>query len=645
MKRAWIWLFLTALTTWAGYGFVHERLFDQYLWTPDGEIRLAAYTAVYWAAAGLILWLRPAWLLPAAAWFVFIYSEWWCWRFFSPWAPIAVIYFLGSCYLLGRMVARRADLWIQLLVGLSLWIFLISIAVHFPVNTRLTYLAAFAIPYVIPRAWPPLGLPPFRGNAGMAVLFYVLLMQWLIALKPEVSTDGLAMHLAIPEMVAHNGRFFFDFQQYVWALMPMGGDYAFTAVYLPGGEAGSRLLNFALLCVIVAMVYKGSQRWLTPAKAALAAALFASTPLVQLVTGSLFVENVWASLIVGACLALLSGEVVAAGILLGAAMSTKVGTAAFLLPAAVLGAIALKKTEHRLRTTAAACACMAVIAAPPFVYAYAKTGNPIFPFANATFKSPYFDTTTSLQDVRYRSHGDWNPLYHLTFQSKNYIEGQQGALGFQYFLLLPPLLLLLLFRRDSPRAPVLFAVTGAVITFASLANLRYLYPALPLISIGIAWLMAEFPPITIAAAVILGLNVWFAPSSGWYHGDFALFNRTQFDEYMSISGPQRKLIDVMNRKAPGEPVAFFLNDTIAGLDAKAYGDTWHTYKFWRRLTNAKDSGQIVTLFREYGIHYLITPIPPETEYLPVQHFVEEWTAQAGASSGRFELRIDSSRLL
>jgi hypothetical protein len=44
------------------------------------------------------------------------------------------------------------------------------------------------------------------------------------------------------------------------------------------------------------------------------------------------------------------------------------------------------------------------------------------------------------------------------------------------------------------------------------------------------------------------------------------------------------------------------------------------------------------LFRDYGIHYLITPMPPETEYLPVQHFIEQWTAPAGESSGRFELR-------
>ncbi len=225
-----------------------------------------------------------------------------------------------------------------------------------------------------------------------------------------------------------------------------------------------------------------------------------------------------------------------------------------------------------------------------------------------------------------------------TFRSKNYIEGQQGALGFQYFLLLPALLLLLFRRNAPPRVLVLFGLAGAVITFVSVPNLRYLYPALPLISIGIAWVLAEVPLMILPAVAMLGLNVWFTPASGWYHSDFALFNRAQFDDYLSGAAPQRKLIDVVNRTAPGEPVAFLAGDAIAGLRAKAYTDTWHTFKFWKRITTATEPGQIAALFRETGIHDVITPIPPETDFLPIQHFVEQWTAPAGVSSGRFELR-------
>ena len=541
--------------------------------------------------------------------------------------------------MLGRLMVRRLNAALATLVGLAIWIFLISIAAHFRVNTPLVYGVAFALPYLAPRVWPDLRTAWPRATPGHAVLIFILMMQWLVALKPEVGADGLAMHLAIPAMVAQDGRFGFDFQSYSWALMPMGGDFAFTGVYLLGGEAAARLLNFALLALMAAMVYSASRRWLSPGWAAIATALFASTPLVQLVTGSLFVENVWAALILGAGVALWSGEVTVGAILLGSAMSVKLGTSAYLLPAAVLGWLALRKTEQRLRTAMVATLLLIVFAIPPFLYAWVKTGNPIFPFANSFFRSPYFDPV-SIADTRYRPSHDWNGLYDLTFRSARFIEGQGGALGFQYFLLLAPLLLLLCiaFRTKAPRAPVLFALTGAVITFVSLPNLRYVYPALALLSIGIGWLLAELPALSMAIIPMTALNIWFMPASGWHHREFALFNQSQFEEYLQGSAPPRKLVDIVNRIAPGQPVGFLNGDPIAGLHARAYSDTWHTYRFWKRMIDAPESAQVAVLYHEHGIHYVITPMPPPGEYLVVQHFVEEWTAPTGYALNHWELR-------
>src|SRR5262249_29787531 len=157
--------------------------------------------------------------------------------------------------------------------------------------------AAFAVPFLLERRRLLAYARAFRlevdssaEGAAMAVLLFVLLAHWLVALKPEVSADGLSMHLAAPMAGARRSLWPFDFRQYSWAVMPMGGDWAFTGAYLLGGEAAARLLNFALLAVIAAMLRQASLRWLSPAGASLAAALFLSTPLVQLVTGSLFVE-------------------------------------------------------------------------------------------------------------------------------------------------------------------------------------------------------------------------------------------------------------------------------------------------------------------------------------------------------------------
>src|SRR5712692_4307794 len=148
MRRALACAALALLTACAIYGFVHERLFQESPWLPEGLVRLAWYAAVFWTVTGLIIWLRPGWLGPIATGFVMIYSVWWCSQYFEPWAPLAVIYFLGSCFFLGRLIARETDGVTALLLGLAIWIFTISIAVYFPINTRLVYAVAFAIPYL-----------------------------------------------------------------------------------------------------------------------------------------------------------------------------------------------------------------------------------------------------------------------------------------------------------------------------------------------------------------------------------------------------------------------------------------------------------------------------------------------------------------
>jgi len=141
-----------ALAILGVYGFLHERLYAEHLWTARAAARLAAYALVYWTLAGAILWLRPAWLVPVVGAAAFIYSAWWCAEFFDPLRPSRWIYFLGSAFLLGclflKNAAKNAGGILALLLGLAIWMFAISIAVHFPVNTPLVYGIAFALPYL-----------------------------------------------------------------------------------------------------------------------------------------------------------------------------------------------------------------------------------------------------------------------------------------------------------------------------------------------------------------------------------------------------------------------------------------------------------------------------------------------------------------
>lgn len=630
MRRRIAYGALAVMAAWAIYGLAHEHLFSQPVWLEEGIERFLAFTGIYWAAAAAILLVRRAWLVPAIAAFAFVYSTWWCAGHFVIWAPSAVLYFLGSCWMLGRCFARGVA---AIVAGLAIWVFVLSMAMHFDINRPWVYAFAFALPYS-GRFRPRFTIP--EGSWGMAALGFVLMAHLLPALGPEVSSDGLAMHLGIPWMILRDGKFAFDFHQYAWALMPMGGDLAFSAVYLIGGEAAARLLNFSLLVVLAVMVYQAARRWLTPSKAALAAALFASTPVAQLVSGSLFVEIVWAVFIAASAMAIAEGEMALGGMLLGAAFATKVGTSAYLLPAIVAAVFTLKKAKRPRKMALSGALLFILFAVPPYWYAWHRTGNPLFPFENQIFHSPDFDQIDIMRDVMATRPPVRNAFYGSTFHSSEFIEGQDGAFGFQYFLLLPALLIL--WNRRAPGWLMAIALAGALSSFLSLPNLRYLFPALALISIGFAWLMAEMPWLTGGMAALLALNMYFFPSAGWYHKDFALFTQAQWKDYMTVAAPQRELVEILSRTSPGEPVAFLRGETLPGLTAKSYSETWHTYPFWKRMVESENASDVSQLFHDYGIKHVITPIPPDSQFEVVRDFVNNWTAPSGASRGIFELR-------
>ncbi len=635
---------LAALTV---HGFIRERLLAQHMWSPDGSRRFLLYTAVFWAVAGGFLLWAPRWLGVAAAAFVLIYTAWWS----GPAALLAVLYFLGTCFLTGRILSPRADAATSVLLGLAAWMFMVWVALHFRVNTRAAYVIAMGVPYVwaalVPRK-------PTGGSAadqevrptsfpGLALLLFVLMAHWLVALKPEVSADGLSMHLALPMAVAHDRQWTFDVQRYSWALMPAGGDCIFTAAYLlggpRGGEAAARLTNFALLALMAAMVVQVSRQWLgLPAgRAFLVAALFASTPLVQLVSGSLFVENVWAAMILGASFAVVryretgeAAELRAAGALFGAALAVKLIAAVFVAPAAVIAVWAGARRKD-LRPLLSAALLFAVLATPPYLYAFLKSGNPVFPFANTIFRSPHFDTSAPFVDPRFVAPLSWRTAYDATFRSEMFFESQGGGGGFQYFLLLIPAALLA--RRREVRLLLAIAGTATVLVFAFLHNLRYVYPALPLFSIVLGGLLAE-GPLVFAAVALTALNLWFLPASGWYHNDFALFRRAGVAGLLEVAAPERTLIEYLNRAAPGQPVAFFASDAIAGLNAPAYVNTWHTYEYSRLLSSARTAAEVAAILRERDVRYIIAPRSLNTTVPLLDTFLREWADPEGAVNGR-----------
>ena len=620
LPRVGPWLVLALLAGLAMvevHGFRSAGVFAQDIWSPQGQARLIQFAAIFCAVSAAVLILVP-WLFTRLAAGLLVLLT----LVLLPKAVLAVGYFLLSAWCLGESaragpVARDGPPGpaSSLLLGIALYLIPMPLLVRLPIHYPAVWLTLLAIPIVLLR--PRLRLPAFSAlpawpqRLAFAFLAFVFAIHWFAMLKPEAGADGLAMHLAIPADIARHHVLTFQPDRFVWAAMPMGGDFTYAIVYQLGGEMAARLLNLALFALLLALLHSAVRRHAGPGTAWLLVTLFAATPLAHLVTGELFVENLLASLLLGAFLAAGCGAFLAAAILGGAALATKLGALPFLVFLALYAAW----KRPRWRTALAAAVLLIATAAPTYAIAWAKTGNPIFPFLNQKFHSPLLPPSAAIGDVRFRQPLTWHTVYDLTFRTDRYFEGQRGSFGFQYLVLAPlALAALLLVRRREVAAATLIALCAALVILRSDPNARYLYPELPLLSIPFAALLAwcavhgrgvwrALLAFAIAAAL---LDTWFLPSSSYWHKDlYGPFTDAQRQQYLPGTAPIRAVIAWFERVHPGAPVLLTQDTAIAGLSGPVYENQWHQYNTEQQIRSAPDAAALRALLEGWGVRYAI----------------------------------------
>src|SRR5450759_2032757 len=643
--RFYTWLILAVLAVLVSielYGFRTARLFSQEIWDLQGRVRVLQFGAVYLAAASALLILAPWIFVRLASALLVVLTT----IAIGPAALLAVVFFLSSAWSLVRLVSRPLLLphLLAILLGMSIYIFLMPFAARLPVNYAWVYALVLAGPILanlssvrrelpaILRLPAALELRSWGERLGCAALLFVLTIHWFAMLKPEASADGLAMHLAIPANLAANHMLTFDPGRFLWAVMPMGADFTYSLVYLLGGEMAARLLNFAILLLLLGLLHAIVRRWVSPGVAWLLVALFATTPMVQLVTGSLFVENLLAALLLGMMTALWrfgeSGErrfLYLAAVLGGTAMAAKFGAIAFLVPALVCAAVEVWR--HRKRSGARfglAIGLLLLAAAPPYAIAWLQTGNPLFPFRNDKFHSRQLDAKADIQDVRFRQHLTWSTPYDLTFRSNRYYEGQHGSFGFQYLVLAPLALLALLVspRRQAVGAAAV-SITAILLILMTDPNARYLYPAMPLLFVPLAallgWAAAHRRVLALSllafAIACAAINVYFLPASGYHHKDFyGPFTPAQREVYMGRTAPIRNVIAWFNRAHPQAAVLLTQGSDIAGLGGEVYDNHWHQYNTMDQIRRAPGVPGLRALLDQWKVRYLIARKPTAAHY-------------------------------
>ncbi len=606
--------------------FAHNPNLHRLPWSGTGCLRLAGYTVAF---AALALFRRPAVLLGAALLYAVIAV--------GPW-PIAgcAIFCLGAWSLGSLLLGESAGLPLRFCLGQGL----LGLAAALLGWTHFCYPAVLAmVPILVYRRLPRLSLP--RPSIPATLLAFALGIQFLLVLKPEVGTDSLAMHLALPAYVALHRHFSFDVHEFLWAAMPQTADWCYAVAYALGGEFAARLLNFANLLAVLGLLYGLARRFASEQAALAVCALFASGPLVQVVTGSLFIDNVLAATLLAGFAALWDGS--AAGIvLLALALATKAGALAF-LPGLLVLAV-------RRRVPRWAYAVALPIALYWYAVAWHQTGNPLFPYANEIFHSKLLDTARVAP--QFHEALSWRTPAALTFHSGDYIEGTDGAAGFQYFLLLAPALVALAWRKQPLAAwAAAIGLSAFAISFSQLSYLRYLYPEFALLMLPMAaWADRQGAAVYVLMAVAGCGNILYQPAAGWYHRDFVwneIADRAARAQYLSDFAPARLIVDRLNRIAPGQPALFCEFDHIAGFAGPAYSTNWHFYLKQEGLTNLREAREIVDWVNYRGIRYIASPDPAALDTWPrvLPAFFQDFTEPI-YTAGRWTLyrvRADAGR--
>ena len=640
------------------YGFSTAHLFAQQIWYPLGAERFLRYIGAFLSITLPLLLMAPwtlAALLAALLLGLTAYAV-------GPVTLLAVCFLLISSCALGRLVMDRRrgavegagsgqDDVLATLVGLGIYMLLMYAVARLPVNYPAVWVAVLALPLladfhgavVCLRRWTrAVAGMELRGageRAAFALLAFVLGAHWLLVLKPEVGADALAIHLAVPISFTANHAFMFQPARFLWSAMPMGVDFLYSIAHLLGGEYAARLFDFAMLLALVALLYHAVRRFVSPALAYLIGALFATTPMVQLVTGSLFIENTQAVLVFGMLAALWRFDdteqrryLNAAMLLGGAAVACKFGSLGFIAFALPFAIALMLRHRKALGARPVASAVIAIVlllasAAPPYAIAWAKTGNALFPFLNGRFHSPLLDPSVVVQDYRFLKPLSWSTLYDLTFHTTDFYEGQKGSFGFQYLLFAPLAFLgLAVATQRAARSAGMVAVGAFIIVFLSTPNARYVYPAMALSLVPfaalVAWMLAHerwLARAAIGAAIAaIALNVYFLPSASYYHKDFCLrspFSALERQRYLHDSAPVREVISWFNREHGNAPVLLADDSAFAGLTGDVYENHWHQYNTFDRLSRAVTVSDAVHLLQSWNVAYVIAHKPGAGEKL------------------------------
>jgi len=587
-----------------------------------------------------------------------------------------VAFITFSSVLLGKMIASFSPLeqteltWPTLfLLGVGTYGILIGLTAQWPIHYPSVYGFLLVLPFFIGRKyfvslclsirnWVQFEESPGRKSLIDILIVSVSLLFIIVSFLPEVGYDALVTHLFVPGHLSLRHCWSFDPARYAFAVMPMLGDWIYSLYFVLAGESGSRLINAGFVLVLARFVFdmvlwaggdNRGARW--------AVLLFLSTPLTFIEGNSLFIESMWACFcIAGAFMVFQWGvgkekkyskqDLFLASIFFAFALNAKVISVMVIVPLVFLILWRMKsfKFSSQYSFFLLCVLLFLLIGSVPYVRAWFITGNPVFPFFNNVFKSPFFSLDQFNNSLF--NHGvSWKTIYQITFKTGNYLEARSGASGFQWILLLTPSLLVLLFQRQKRGLIVFFVgVIAVFLTFFSQSYLRYVFPSFVLLSVvlGVSFtkindekaLPHSFMLFLLPATFFLNLLFF---SAGPYYPKLHLkpfLSREFRKEFLLKNCPVRCAVSFLNEaNVFKEPVAVFSSPLIGGINSEVLLSNWYNEKFSFSLHATKNDEELAALLVSEGVGFLILSKDWETPELRsrIENISNELASFSGVS--------------
>lgn len=419
---------------------------------------------------------------------------------------------------------------IALLVGLAVLAALVGWLLPFPIHRRWVYLLLAAL--VI--AWRARALmtllrdsvSSLREGASRHPAWAILTIAattvaslglWL----PSLNYDDNAVHLILQAQLLADGYYHLDVQSQSWAVAPWANNVLHAvAAMLAGHEGRAAIAGLWLLLGIDGARRLALALGATPRVALAAAAVFAAQPFAGYFTTTMQVDGASAAILlqlaaVAAVPAVQRPGPLAIGAIGGLLLALKTVNLLFASPLLVWLAWS-SAPGLRLQWTLRMLAILLPVAASSYCYAVLVTGNPLFPFFNEVFRSPYYPLE-NMRDLKWMAGVTWRAPWDLVFRSEAFGQYYPGASGITVLATLP-LVLAAAVRKPAMRWLAAWALLVAALLFFQMQYLRYLFPAYAVLAVlGVVALSRVLAWRGFVAAVLMlvAVDVALMPTTSW----------------------------------------------------------------------------------------------------------------------------------